>query len=209
MPNDPNQPTEAVVGQPVGDVTPVAVSTEQQANEEKYLVLRNRTIEAERRAATLEAKAKKDDDNRLAEQGKFQELAKAKEAEAATWQQKYIQAQRQNALIAAGAKAGINDAGDLVLARLGDVDVADDAALRDAAEKAVSALTTSKPYLFGKTKTGTPYPTPTGNPGGVTEVRLPDRVTSADVANLTKEQKQLLVDRTFGTGAAGGGFFRK
>jgi len=207
-----NPPAGAQAGQPAsGSPTPAVEPKQDKAGDDERLALRTRAIEAERKAAKLEEAQKKAEEGRLAEQGKFQELAKQKEAEANTWQQKYYQSQRNSALVAAGAKAGIKDASDLVLAKLGDVDVGDDGALREAAEQAVSELAKSKPYLFGTNgKSGAPFPTPRATPGGGTpEVRLPERVSAGDVANLTREQKQALVDRTFGAGTSTGGFFRK
>jgi len=197
-----NPPAGADAGKPASGGTTPAAEAPNKAGDDERLALRERAIAAERKAAKLEDAQKKADDARLAEQGKYQELAKAKEAEANDWKAKYTQAQRESALVAAGAKAGIKDASDLVLARLGDVDVSDIGALREAAEVAVSDLAKSKPYLFGSsTKNGTPHPTPLGNPGG-DPVKVP-KVSAGEVANLTREQKQAIADGYFKGGNSG------
>lgn len=203
MPDEQNNPPAgAEAGKPASGSTPAA-DAPNKAGDDERLALRERAIAAERKAAKLEEAQKKAEDARLAEQGKYQELAKAKEAEAGTWKAKYEQAQRQSALIAAGARAGIKDASDLVLARLGDVDVSDEGALREAAEVAVTDLAKSKPYLFGSsTKNGTPTPTPQANPGGNPAVAVP-KVSASEVANLSKEQKQAIVDGYFKGGNSG------
>ena len=213
MPDPVTTPAGVAAGQPAGGTpAPAAEETKQAQGEDERIGLRARAIAAEREAATLKEQAKKSEEAKLTEQGEHQELAKLKEAEANDWKAKYSQAQRSNALIAAGARAGIRDAEDLALAKLGDVDVGDASALREAAEKAVADLTKSKPYLFGSAngKSGTPFNTPAATPGGPAAVRLDGPVRNSDVHALSREQKQLLVKQTNGDAvAAGGGFFQK
>lgn len=191
------QPGEAQPGKPAGEAKPAAESKPDQEGDDKYLALRNRAIDAERKAQKLEEQIKKAGDEKLAEQGKYQELAKAKESEAENWRSKYVQAQRSNALIAAGAKADVIDANDLVLAKLGEVDVDDDSALREAAEKAVGELKKSKPYLFGKAngKNGQPFTTPQATPGGTTNQLPAGKITAADVHKMTPEQRKAFLDQ--------------
>lgn len=212
MPDPQNPPAGAVAGQPAGGTTtpPAEAPTQDKAGESERQGLRERAIAAERELATLRDAAKKAEDAKLAEQGKFQELAKSKEAEAGTWKAKYESAQRNNALIAAGAKAGVNDPSDLAaLVNLSGIDASDESGLHAAAEKAVADLKTSKPYLFGNGKGAAPFTTPTPNPGGSPGVVVPKGVKAGDVANLTKEQKQALVSEARGAANGSGGFFRK
>ncbi len=214
MPDDPNNPPAgAPAGQPAsGSATP-AVEAPNKAGDAERQSLRERAIAAEREVEALKAAAKTAADAKLAEQGNYQALAKSKETEAGEWKAKYEKSQRTSALVAAGSKAGANDPSDLAaFVDLSAIDASDDHALRGAADKALADLKASKPYLFGQPngKSGAPFPTPAANPGGGSEVKIPAGLKAGDVQNLTREQKQALVNGARGSSdQQAGGFFRK
>lgn len=195
MPDEQGTPPAGVAaGQPAsGGTTPAAEAPKDKAGEAERQGLRERAIAAERELATLRDAAKKSEDAKLAEQGKFQELAKSHEQAAISWKTKYEAAQRNSALIAAGAKAGVNDPSDLAaLVNLSAVDASDDSGLNAAAEQAVAALKTSKPYLFGNGKSGAPqFPTPQPNPGGAPPAI--GGISTKDVHQMSQEQLEAYV----------------
>lgn len=116
-------------------------------------------IKAERDA--LKAERQKENDAKLAEQGKWQELAKNKETEAAEAKAERDAIKRSFAIFTAGISAGANDPADLE-PFLAKVDVSN----KDVLTASLTELKTSKPYLFGNGKSGTPFPTPQATPGG-------------------------------------------
>lgn len=200
---DPNaQPTPGAVppSTPAGEPQPGAPAATEQDKQtsgwkaaEQFKAERD-AIKAERDA--LKAERQKETDAKLAEQGKWQELAKSKESEAADARAERDAIKRSFSIFTAGIKAGANDPADLD-PFLAKVDVGNP----DALSAALTELKSSKPYLFGG-KSGNPTPTPQANPGGNPAVAVP-KVSAGEVANLTREQKQAVADSYFKGGTSG------
>lgn len=173
----------APAAQPAGSTSP-AVEPNKEAQSVREQNLLARSIAAERERDALKASVKAAEDAKLAEQGKYQELAKSKEVEANTWKGKWEQSQRTNMLIAAAAEVGIKPTAITDLASLPSItaiDASDTDALRAAAVKVVADLRAT----FGNQGVA-PFPTPTPSPGGAPKSNNGAKV--ADVHKMTPDE---------------------
>lgn len=137
---------------------------------ESYDVLANKQRQYTKEKEEREKKEKEEEDKRLAEQGKFKELAESKDKEIETLKGNYSREKKVNALQVEAMKLGAVDLDAVVkLANLEEIKLSEDGSIEtDTVVKAVETLKAEKSYLFaegGQANIGSEGGAPAGNSG--------------------------------------------
>jgi hypothetical protein len=127
---------------------------------------------AEAKVAAFEAQKKADEEARLAEQGKYKELAESAKREKEEIEAKYARSSKISAVKVAAIKASTVDA-DLVasLINLDGIELSKDGSIDEKQiASSIEKIKKEKPYLFGSVKAdiGSPGGAPAGDSGRIT-----------------------------------------